>query len=302
MKRLAIFSGKGGTGKTTLAASLTELAPKAVAADCDVDAANLALLLHGDDEAIRPFFAGQKATIDPDRCAGCGLCEARCRFDAIEWDDSTSAFRVVTAACEGCGVCGMVCPSSGTITFSDNQAGTWTRRQLGDKHALVHAELGVAQDNSGKLVAVVREEAEKMADEADVPLIIIDGPPGIGCPVHAAIGRVDLAVAVTEPTVSGERDLERFLDTAKHFEVPAAVVINKWDLSPKGADRIAEVCKARGIDVIGRIPFDEAMPRMLAKGQVPLTTPASDVTRAAFAAIWDEVSERLNLDLMMALD
>jgi len=288
MRRLAIFSGKGGTGKTSLVAAFTHLHSRVVAADCDVDAANLALLLPGRDEPDRAFFSGKKARVLDDLCSACGECVSTCRFGALDWT-ADGGVAVDRLACEGCEVCARVCPFE-AIALDDNQAGVWTRRSLdGEVGArwLVHATLGVAQDNSGKLVSRVRAEADALAAAHDIDTVLIDGPPGIGCAVHAAMGQVDRILVVTEPTPSGEHDLVRLLETAAQFDVPACVAINKHDLSERGSAAIVATCRRWGVEVIGWIPFDPAVPRALARGEVPLGHAVDPVTDAAIRAVWE---------------
>ncbi|MBW1881438.1 MAG: ATP-binding protein [Deltaproteobacteria bacterium] len=290
--RIAVLSGKGGTGKTTLVATFAHLADRVVAVECDVDAANLALVLPGEDGPAQPFLSGRKAVVDEAVCAGCGSCAEVCRFDALQ-PTPHGAFRVVVPACEGCGACAFVCPM-GAISYADNLAGTWRIRRIA-RGWLVHASLGVAQDNSGKLVAHVREQARQLAEAHGVDLVLADGPPGMGCPVLATVGHQDRVLAVTEPTASGARDLNRLLDLGHHFRIPVDVVVNKWDLSPAGTNTIEEACAERRVPVIGRIPFDPAVPRMLARGEVPLGPPAHFATRAALRAVWARVSRQVTL-------
>ncbi|MFH1462811.1 MAG: 4Fe-4S dicluster domain-containing protein [Pseudomonadota bacterium] len=285
MRTLAVMSGKGGTGKTTLVACFAALAGRAVAVDCDVDAANLALLLPGEDSPGEPFYGGQKAAILAPACSGCGACAQMCRFNALDVLPS-GAFEVDPLACEGCGACRLVCPVPGVISFHPNLAGHWYVRRTAQGW-LVHAALGVAQDNSGKLVARVREEAAAIATREALSLVLVDGPPGIGCPVHAALGRVDRLLAVTEPTPSGLHDLDRLLDLAAHFDLSVCVAVNKWDLSPTGTETIEARCAARGVEVLGRLPFDPAVPRLLAAGRLPLEAPANPETVRAIRALWD---------------
>jgi MinD superfamily P-loop ATPase len=291
-RQIVVLSGKGGTGKTTVTACLARLAGPVVAADADVDAANLALLLPGVDGPAEPFEAGRRAVIDAERCLWCGVCRDACRFDAIELPVRGPA-RVRTERCEGCGACDVVCPVQ-AVTFRPNVAGAWRVRQLAAPPGgapprtvgwLVHAALGIAQDNSGKLVARVREEARRLAVAHGVPLVVVDGPPGIGCPVHAALTGADVLLAVTEPTPAGEHDVLRLLRLAAHFGVPARVAINKWDLAPAVADRLARRCEEAGAPVIGRIPFDPGVPRALARGRLPLDAPVLPATRAALFGI-----------------
>jgi MinD superfamily P-loop ATPase len=288
MSTIAVFSGKGGTGKTTLVACFAQLAGRAVAVDCDVDAANLRLLMPGDDTLREPFLSGRRATIDPSSCLGCGACAQHCRFGAIV--PLGRRWAVDRLACEGCGVCGIVCPRPGTVQLYDKLAGHWMRRRSGGS-VLLHAALAVAQDNSGKLVAKVREEAAKEAEREGIPLILVDGPPGIGCPVHAAMGSVDRLLAVTEPTPSGLHDLERLLGLAAHFSLPACTVVNKWDLAPALTERIEASCERWSVPIAGRIPFDPQVPRMLADGRLPLEAPAAPETIRAIEGTWRELSQ-----------
>ena len=288
MKTLAVFSGKGGTGKTTLVACFARLADRTVAVDCDVDAANLGLLLPGEDVQREPFLAGRKATINATSCRACGACAEACRFDAIAWTGRD--WVVDPMACEGCGVCSLVCPKPAVIRYHDNLAGHWMRRRSGSV-SLVHAALGVAQDNSGKLVAKVRQEAAQWADREGIDLVLVDGPPGIGCPVHAAMGQLDRILVVTEPTPSGLHDLERMLRLAQHFGVSASVSINKWDLAPTHTRIIEEACRAWGVPLAGRIPFDPNVPRLLAAGLLPLEPPVDLDTTAAIVRCWQRFSE-----------
>jgi MinD superfamily P-loop ATPase len=286
MTTFAVFSGKGGTGKTTLAACFAHLAGRVVAADCDVDAANLQLLMPGEDERREPFLAGQRARIEPAACVGCGACARACRFQAVR--PTPEGWRIDPLACEGCGACRLVCPMPGALRFQPNRAGYWMLRVLGQR-VLVHAALGVAQDNSGKLVARVREEAARQAEQRGIPLVIVDGPPGIGCPVHAAMGGVDRCLAVTEPTPSGLHDLERLLKLATHFEVPCCVAVNKWDLAPSVTREIEQRCADGGVPVAGRLPFDPAVPRMQAQARLPLSAPARPETVEAIHQLWSRL-------------
>jgi MinD superfamily P-loop ATPase len=248
MKQITVISGKGGTGKTTILASLASLAKRAVLVDADVDAADLHLLLRPKMERREPFYASKVAVIDPERCDGCLKCEEVCRFEAIR------NLMVDPIACEGCGVCWSICPRE-AIQAKEVQSGEWfiSRTRYGP---MVHAKLGVAQENSGKLVTLVRKEAQKIAQEGHDPLILIDGPPGIGCPVIAALGGVDAALVVTEPSVSGIHDLERILGVCRHFRVPAWVCINKCDINRENTEKIKLYGQREGIPVIGEIPFD----------------------------------------------
>jgi MinD superfamily P-loop ATPase len=272
VKQLVVISGKGGTGKTSILASFAQLAASAgplTIADCDVEAPDLALLLSGPDIRTQEFWSGRRARIDDEVCMLCGLCADPCRSDAIQIQHLPI---VDPLACEGCGVCALVCPEE-AVSFVDNQAGVWMERRT-SFGPLIHAALGVAQDNSGKLVARVRQEARAAAERDGIDLILVDGPPGIGCPVHASVTGCDLALVVTEPTPSGEHDLERVLGLLDHFRVPAAVLVNKHDLWPDLTTRIEALAKETNAAVVGKLPFSPAVPRALARGELPLAVEA----------------------------
>ena len=249
MKELVIISGKGGTGKTSLTASFAALALDAVLADCDVDAADLHVLLHPDIQQRTEFKSGLTATIDPGRCTQCGLCREVCRFDAID-----ASYIVNPFACEGCKVCVQQCPAH-AIDTHENVCGEWyiSATQYGP---MVHARLGVAEENSGKLVAIVRQQARKLAEEQHKDLLIIDGPPGIGCPVISATTGTDLVLVVTEPTLSGLHDLKRVAELTEHFKIPACVCVNKFDINPEMTQQIKAYCQERHVAYIGELPYD----------------------------------------------
>jgi MinD superfamily P-loop ATPase len=289
MKQLVILSGKGGTGKTSVAAALAHLASEEmpiVLADADVDAANLELVLDPTRLEEHAFMGGQVAVIDPDRCQLCGICYDVCRFDAILPGDDQ--YRVDPLACEGCASCVYQCPE-GAIHSEEQQAGLWFRSatRFGP---LFHAHLFAAQENSGKLVTMVKQQGRLLAlDEASSEgrkLLIVDGPPGIGCPVISASAGADLALLVVEPTVSGIHDLERALGTVKHFRVPALVCINKADLSPVQTAAIEAYCAAQGIEVVGKLPFDTVVTEAMVQGQ-PVTAYQPDgAMTAALRKAW----------------
>ena len=255
MKQVTVISGKGGTGKTTILASLAALVKRAVLVDADVDAADLHLLLRPQVRHREAFVASQVAVIDPEKCNQCGKCAKACRFDAIK------DFQVDPISCEGCGVCFHFCPQ-GAILLKEVQSGEWfiSQTRCGP---MVHAKLGVAQENSGKLVTLVRKEAQRIAREGNYPLILIDGPPGIGCPVIASLGGVDAVLVVTEPSVSGIHDLERVLGVSRHFQVPAWVCVNKWDINPENTEKIETFCQREGFPVIGKVPFDPVVTKAM---------------------------------------
>ncbi|MGE4352289.1 MAG: ATP-binding protein, partial [Bdellovibrionales bacterium] len=253
MKELVIISGKGGAGKTSLAASFALLAPNAVLVDADVDAADMHLLLTPSILQRHDFYSGVEAKIDPERCTACGACVNLCRFNAIvETADGT--FHVDPAACEGCGVCAAFCPKS-AVKLEQRLCGQW---MISDTRAgpMVHAKLGIAAENSGKLVSTVREQARQLARQTGRDLILIDGPPGIGCAVIAAITGASAALLITEPTPSGEHDMLRALELTRHFQIPAYVCINKGDLSPEKSAQIEAKASALGAIILGRLPYD----------------------------------------------
>ena len=262
MKELVVISGKGGTGKTSIVASFAALADKVVLADCDVDAADLHLVL--DPKVIRreSFSGGKRARIKPGHCTACGKCEELCRFDAIYFDGPGNGrvdktFRIDPIACEGCGVCAWFCAEN-AIEFAAAVNGEWYVSET--RHGpMVHAKLGIAEENSGKLVSIVRKEAGTLAEQRGLELVLIDGSPGIGCPVIASITGASLVLIVTEPTLSGLHDLGRVAELTRHFDIPALVCINKWDLNPDVAAEIERQAKQRGMTVAGRVRYDRAV-------------------------------------------
>lgn len=269
-KEIAIISGKGGTGKTTVVSSLALLSNHKVLADNDVDAADLHLLLKPEIYEEYEFGGGEKASIDSIKCTGCGQCAEYCHFDAIYFngpanENVTNIYKIDELACEGCGLCKYVCPED-AITFSENITGKWYVSKA-DNSPMVHARLGIAEENSGKLVTQVRNRAAELARELKMDTIIGDGPPGTGCPVIASVSGVDIVLIVTEPTVSGVHDMERVLKLAAHFGVPALVIINKADLNYEQAQKIHEMAKEAGSRVIATIPFDRNVNDALMAGK-----------------------------------
>ena len=261
IKELVVISGKGGTGKTSVTAAFAVLAAgRAVLADCDVVAADLHLVLTPTVISTSDFISGHEARIQPDKCIGCGLCQHLCRFDAIQLvknSEGRLCYAIDPVACEGCGVCFQICPAK-AIEFPDRLCGRWmvSETRCG---TLVHARLNAAAENSGKLVSTVRREARRIAEEKGFSLIITDGPPGIGCPVIASLTGASQVLVVTEPTVSGEHDLERVLKLALFFDIPTAVCVNKWDINREMTERIEKMATAAGARIAGRIRYDRAV-------------------------------------------
>jgi MinD superfamily P-loop ATPase len=293
MKQLVILSGKGGTGKTSVAAALAHLASEElpiVLADADVDAANLELILEPTKLEEHVFMGGQVAVIDPDLCQLCGRCHEVCRFDAIIPGEDT--YRVDPLACEGCASCVYQCPED-AIHSEEQQAGLWFRSDT-RFGPLFHAHLFAAQENSGKLVTLVKQNGRLLALDEGRELLIVDGPPGIGCPVISANAGADLALLVTEPTVSGIHDLERILGTVNHFRVPALVLINKADVNPAHAAGIEAYCRTQGIELVGKLPYDTVVTEAMVRGQ-PVTIYQPEGTMAsALREVWAQVRQHLN--------
>ncbi len=249
MKELVVISGKGGTGKTSIVAALASLAQNKVMADCDVDASDLHLILSPRIIKEEDFPGNKIAVVDKDRCIHCGDCAAQCKFDAISIN-----IEIDPISCEGCGVCTYFCPED-AITLEEKKSGTWFISET-DYGPMVHARLGIAEDNSGKLVTLVRKEAMKVAKEKGYELIITDGSPGIGCPVISSITGASLVLVVTEPSVSGVHDMKRVVELAQNFKIKTALCINKYDLNNENTEEIENFCKSNNIEVVGRIPYD----------------------------------------------
>ncbi len=292
MKQLVILSGKGGTGKTSVAAALAHLAYQdmpIVLADADVDAANLELVLSPTKLEEHVFMGGEIAIIDPDACSLCGQCYDVCRFDAVIPGDET--YRVDPLACEGCASCFYQCPES-AIVMEEQQAGLWFRSDT-RFGPLFHAHLFAAQENSGKLVTLVKQHGRLLALDEGRELLIVDGPPGIGCPVISASAGADLALLVVEPTVSGIHDLERVLGTVNHFGVPALVCINKADLNPEHSTAIEAYCADQGIQVVGRLPYDTAVTEAMVNGEPVTAYQPEGEMAASMRAVWKQIQARL---------
>ena len=280
IKEVVVVSGKGGTGKTSIVGALVQLLTNRVVADCDVDAANLHMLLNPVVIEEKEFVGGKKAIIDASRCTGCGICREVCRFQAISPD-----YQVNQNQCEGCGACHFLCPA-GAVDFPSARAGTCY--VCNDKYSkpFVYAKLFPGEENSGKLVTMVRNEAREIAEKNNIPFVIIDGPPGIGCPVIASMTGVHMAVAVTEPTIAGIHDLERIIGLAQFLKCKTAVIVNKGDINPDYSKRIEEYCAAKGSSFLGIFPYEskitEAQVQAATILDVAPDSPASEIIRGIY--------------------
>ena len=286
VKELVVISGKGGTGKTSLMAAFAALAGQMVVCDADVDAADLHLLANPDIIKRHRFIGGGEAVINEERCTQCGLCRQLCRWHAIN-----EQFEVDLIDCEGCGVCVDLCPEK-AIDFPTKTCGEWyvSNCRFGP---MVHARLGIAEENSGKLVTLVRKEARKIAEEKEMEMILTDGPPGVGCPVIASIGGATALVVVTEPTVTGLHDMDRVLKLSQHFKVPAMVCINKSDLNPSQTEKIREHVLNNHQTLVGEIPFDPGFVKAMVMGKTIIENGAEDKVTSAVRAVWQNIKNEL---------
>ena len=287
-KQLVVVSGKGGTGKTTVIASLAALAREPVLADCDVDAPDLHLLLAPEVQTTEDFQGLKLARIDMDACTRCGTCVESCRFRAIS-DDIV----VDQAACEGCGVCTLVCPVD-AASLVDRVAGEVysSKTRLGP---MAHANLRAGEEASGKLVSAVRTKAEELVEATGRDLLLIDGPPGIGCPVIAAMSGVNAALIVAEPTLSGQQGLERAVEVAYHFKVPVLAVVNKADMYMERTEAIEAWCRKRGVEVVGRLPYDTSATDAMVAGKTVIEHDDGELS-TALRALWTRLEEVMGVE------
>ncbi len=286
MKKITVISGKGGTGKTTLTANFSALAKNHVIADCDVDAPNMHLLLNPEVKKEESFSGGKLAHTDKEICTDCGLCYEHCRFNAVNED-----FTINPVKCEGCSVCAEVCPVD-AITMSPALTG-----QIYDSStkfaSMIHAKLKAGAENSGKLVSEVRDRAEKKAEAEEKDLVLIDGSPGIGCPVIASLTGVDMALIVTEPSKSGLSDLKRLVEMIDNFDLKAKVVINKYDLNENMADNIEKYCNKKGLDVLARIPFYQIFVDLLRDGKLLVEEERNSEVGKLLTTLWEDIIQEI---------
>ena len=286
MKEILLLSGKGGTGKTSLTASFVALTDQCVVADYDVDATNLPILLSPTPVSQHEFSAGKKAVIDQDRCTHCGLCEMVCRFEAITDE------QVDTLACEGCAYCSRVCPVE-AITMLPQSSGHWFEGRIHADRTLFYAELHPGQENSGKLVAEVKNAARLSCQQQRMPLLIADGPPGIGCPVNSALVGVNLVVLVGEPSISGLRDLQRMDQLLKMRDIESIVVINKCDLQLDFTRAMEKWAQKAQVDYAGKITYDPLFIKAALDGKTPVDYPE---LRALIAPVWQRILKKATRD------
>jgi len=286
MKELVVISGKGGTGKTSLMAAFASLAKNKVLCDADVDAADLHLITAPTLRERHAFQGGHTAIIDQEKCTRCGVCQDLCKWSAIGDD-----FEIDPIACEGCGVCFYLCPEQ-AVDFPLNTCGEWfiSDTAFGP---MVHARLGIAEENSGKLVSLVRRKARELAESKHLDIILTDGPPGVGCPVIAAVGGASGVLIVTEPTVSGKHDMERVVQLAAHFKIPAMICVNKFDLNLDQTNAIEGFAEENNASCLGRIPFDPIFTKSMVQGQNIFEYDKASETGKAVKQLWDKIREKI---------
>jgi MinD superfamily P-loop ATPase len=289
MKEIVVLSGKGGTGKTSVAASLAVLSEKsALIADCDVDAANMHLLLKPDFAESEDFFSGELAVIDNNLCTSCGKCAEVCRFDAVVVNKEQ--YSIDSFACEGCGYCYIACPQK-AISMQTRLAGKLFVSNIRTGSRMVHAKLSIGAENSGKLVAEVKNRAKKLAEQENKKWIIVDGSPGIGCPVVSSLAGASYVLLVTEPTVSGIHDLKRVVEVIQRFRIPAGCLVNKYDLNPSVTSEIIEFAESVGIDILATIPYDTVFSEAMTEQKTVVETNTDSALQ--LKKIWEQLQNRL---------
>ncbi|HEB69852.1 MAG TPA: (4Fe-4S)-binding protein [Desulfobulbus sp.] len=286
MREILIISGKGGTGKTSLTAAFAHLADNKIICDLDVDTPDLHLLLQPRHERVMEFHAGNEAQIEQDGCTGCGTCEEMCRFNAISQRDGV--YSVDTLRCEGCKVCVAFCPEQ-TILFPEKYCGTWYRSST-RFGTMVHAQLFPGEENSGRLVTLLRQEARKIALENNIDLILSDGAPGVGCPVISSLSGAHCAVLVTEPTPSGRHDLERVATLCDHFRIRAGVIINKADINPDEARIIEQYCREKDYPLLAQLPHDPVITEAMVKARAVTELGETEIGKSIRQA-WKKIEQ-----------
>jgi MinD superfamily P-loop ATPase len=287
MKQITVISGKGGTGKTTITGSFAAISEDTVFADCDVDASNLHLILKPEVKETMEFKGLKMAVIDPERCTRCGLCMELCKFNAVE------EYTIDPIHCEGCKVCVVNCPVE-AIDFVDRVCGHAyiSQTRFGP---MSHARLTPGMENSGKLVTLVRQNAQKLAEDTGAKMVLVDGPPGIGCPVIASLSNVEASIIVVEPTLSGIHDLKRALELLMHFEIEPMVIVNKYDLNEENTEQITSFCADNNISLVGKIPFDENVTKAMVQGKTVIEYNSKSGSSKAIKEAWMEVQANLGI-------
>lgn len=288
MREVVVISGKGGTGKTSLTASFASIGGRdLVLADCDVDAANLHLLLHPENSKSEPFYSGHVAQINERDCTLCGACEEACHFDALKMDGVKARMVLDPLSCEGCGYCRRICTEK-AISMKERLAGNWFASVSKTGAPMIHARLGIGAENSGKLVAKVKKEARLVSSDRDESLILVDGSPGIGCPVISSLTGASFVVLVTEPTISGFHDLKRVVKLLEPFKVKAGCIINKFDLNLRKSRQIQSWTKQQKLVLLGKIPYNPAFTRAMAEGKTMMEWNEPDL-REIIENIWYKI-------------
>lgn len=291
MKEIVIISGKGGTGKTSVTASFGFLGGKdVVVADCDVDAADMHLLMKPDFARSEDFYSGVVAEINPEKCTQCDLCAEKCRFDAIPVINNQHVVKKLD--CEGCGYCEKVCPVD-AITMRDQNVGDWYISTTKVDNTMVHAKLGIGAENSGKLVAKVKNEAKAIAEKQHKEFAVIDGSPGVGCPVVSSLSGADFTVIVTEPSVSGFHDLKRVYELVKKFKINAGCIINKYDINQEITDKIVDFLREEKIEHIASLPYDENFTRAMTLGKTIVEFDEGEL-KEKMVNSWTKVKQLVN--------
>jgi MinD superfamily P-loop ATPase len=291
MKEIVVISGKGGTGKTSLTASFSVLGSHdIITADCDVDAADMHLLLEPDFQQAEDFYSGQIAVVDEEQCIGCGKCQKVCRFDAFQ--QLEDVFRVIDLNCEGCGYCSHICPVE-AITMEDNLVGKWYKSTIKTGSSMIHAKLGAGAENSGKLVAKVKQEAKKLAETTGKNLVLVDGSPGIGCPVVSSLSGASLVVLVAEPSVSGIHDIKRVIELVNKFRIPSCCLINKANINTKQSNELIEFLKENNVQHIGNIDYDENFTKAMTEGKTIVEFDDQNLSNQ-ITEYWNKILNLLN--------
>lgn len=291
MKEIVVISGKGGTGKTSLTASFSVLGGRdLVVADCDVDAADMHLLLEPDFDKAEDFYSGEQAEIDPVDCISCGRCKEVCRFDAI--DVVNGSYKVDPLSCDGCGYCARICPA-GAISNIEQNVGKWYISHIKTGAPMVHARLGVGADNSGKLVAKVKNEAKGLAEKTGRHTVLVDGSPGIGCPVVSSLSGADYVVLVTEPTVSGVHDLKRVYELVHKFGIKAGCIVNKADLNPHVLNDLKSYLTEEDISLIAEIPYNEKFTEAITNGKTIVEW--DEELKKMISVSWDKITKNVDV-------